>query len=383
MRLKIIHTADWHLGKLVHGVYMTEQQEAVLEQFIELVATEQPDAVIIAGDLYDRSVPPVEAVQLLEKMLFRINVELKTPVLAISGNHDSAERLSFGSSWYRNSGFYLNGKISDSLEPVRVKGVNFYLVPYTEPGVVRELFQDSSIQSHHDAMGRVTWEIEKTMDADAANILVGHAFVTGGKTTDSERILSVGGSGSVDSECFSPFTYTALGHLHSPDAIRHETIRYSGSLLKYSFSEAKQRKSISIIEIDASGQLTINEKALIPPQDMREISGYIDELLDPAFYETQKLDDFLKVTLLDEGALLDPINKLRAVYPNILHLERKIEMVDLEKRQTIKSVQRDRKTELDLFSEFYKEMTTSDFTEQKRDLMNEVIDSVRKEVLLV
>ncbi|WP_212963281.1 exonuclease SbcCD subunit D [Siminovitchia fordii] len=381
--MKIIHTADWHLGKLVHGVYMTEQQEAVLEQFIELVATEQPDAVIIAGDLYDRSVPPVEAVQLLEKMLFRINVELKTPVLAISGNHDSAERLSFGSSWYRNSGFYLNGKISDSLEPVRVKGVNFYLVPYTEPGVVRELFQDSSIQSHHDAMGRVTWEIEKTMDADAANILVGHAFVTGGKTTDSERILSVGGSGSVDSECFSPFTYTALGHLHSPDAIRHETIRYSGSLLKYSFSEAKQRKSISIIEIDASGQLTINEKALIPPQDMREISGYIDELLDPAFYETQKLDDFLKVTLLDEGALLDPINKLRAVYPNILHLERKIEMVDLEKRQTIKSVQRDRKTELDLFSEFYKEMTTSDFTEQKRDLMNEVIDSVRKEVLLV
>ena len=383
MRLKIIHTADWHLGKLVHGVYMTEQQEAVLEQFIELVATEQPDAVIIAGDLYDRSVPPVEAVQLLEKVLFRINVELKTPVLAISGNHDSAERLSFGSSWYRNSGFYLNGKISDSLEPVRVKGVNFYLVPYAEPGVVRELFQDSSIQSHHDAMGRVTWEIEKTMDADAANILVGHAFVTGGKTTDSERILSVGGSGSVDSECFSPFTYTALGHLHSPDAIRHETIRYSGSLLKYSFSEAKQRKSISIIEIDASGQLTINEKALIPRQDMREISGYIDELLDPAFYETQKLDDFLKVTLWDEGALLDPINKLRAVYPNILHLERKIEMVDLEKRQTIKSVQRDRKTELDLFSEFYKEMTTSDFTEQKRDLMNEVIDSVRKEVLLV
>ncbi len=383
MRLKIIHTADWHLGKLVHGVYMTEQQEAVLEQFIELVATEQPDAVIIAGDLYDRSVPPVEAVQLLEKMLFRINVELKTPVLAISGNHDSAERLSFGSSWYRNSGFYLNGKINDSLEPVRVKGVNFYLVPYAEPGVVRELFQDSSIQSHHDAMGRVTWEIEKTMDADAANILVGHAFVTGGKTTDSERILSVGGSGSVDSECFSPFTYTALGHLHSPDAIRHETIRYSGSLLKYSFSEVKQRKSISIIEIDTSGQLTINEKALIPPQDMREISGYIDELLDPAFYETQKLDDFLKVTLLDEGALLDPINKLRAVYPNILHLERKIEMVDLEKRQTIKSVQRDRKTELDLFSEFYKEMTTSDFTEQKRDLMNEVIDSVRKEVLLV
>ncbi len=383
MRVKIIHTADWHLGKLVHGIYMTEQQEAVLEQFIELVAEEKPDAVIIAGDLYDRSVPPVEAVQLLEKVLFRINVELKTPVLAISGNHDSAERLAFGSSWYRHSGFYLNGQLSDCFEPIRIDGVHFYLVPYAEPGVVREVFQDPGIHSHHDAMSRVTWEIEKTMDADAANILVGHAFVTGGKTTDSERILSVGGSGSVDSDCFSPFTYTALGHLHSPDAIRHETIRYSGSLLKYSFSEAKQRKSISIIEIDASGQLTINEKSLIPHQDMREISGYIDELLDPSFYTNQKLDDFLKVTLLDEGALIDPINKLRAVYPNILHLERKIESVDLKKRQALRSIQSERKTELDLFSEFYKEMTTSEFTEQKRELMEEVIDSVRKEVLLV
>lgn len=362
---------------------MTEQQESVLSQFVELVASEQPDAVIIAGDLYDRSVPPIEAVQLLEKVLFKINVELKIPVLAISGNHDSPERLSFGSSWYRHSGFYLNGKLSDSFEPIRINDANFYLIPYAEPGVVREVFQDSSIQSHHDAMGRVTWEIEKNMDVDTHNILVGHAFVLGGKSTDSERILSVGGSGCVDADCFNPFTYTALGHLHSPDAIRHDTIRYSGSLLKYSFSEAKQRKSVSIIEIDANGHLTINEKSLEPKQDMREISGYMDELLDPAFYEKQKLDDFLKVTLLDEGALLDPINKLRAVYPNILHLERKIEMVDLKKRQTLGTVRSERKTDLELFKEFYSEMTTSEFTEQKRVLMTEVIDSVRKEVLLV
>ncbi|VEF48258.1 putative exonuclease SbcD [Bacillus freudenreichii] len=381
--MKIIHTADWHLGKLVHGVYMTDQQEAVLEQFVDLVANEQPDAVIIAGDLYDRSVPPVEAVQLLEKVLFKINVELKTPVLAISGNHDSAERLAFGSSWYRHSGFYLQGKLAGCFEPVRLNGINFYLVPYAEPGVVREIFQDSSIQSHDEAMHRITWEIEKNIDPNEVNILVGHAFVIGGKTTDSERILSVGGSGCIDSDCFSPFTYTALGHLHSPDAIRHDTIRYSGSLLKYSFSEAKQRKSVSVIEIDSKGNLAIKEKSLTPLKDMREITGYIDELLDPAFYETQKLEDYLKVTLLDEGALLDPINKLRAIYPNILHLERKIDNIDLEKRQTLRLVQTERKTELDLFSEFYNEMTTSEFTEQKRELMTEVIDSVRKEVLFV
>ncbi|MFD1705287.1 exonuclease SbcCD subunit D [Siminovitchia sediminis] len=381
--MKIIHTADWHLGKLVHGVYMTEQQEAVLDQFVQLVSSEKPDAVIIAGDLYDRSVPPVEAVQLLEKVLFRINVELHTPILAISGNHDSAERLAFGSSWYRHSGFYLNGKIESCLEPVRIQDVNFYLVPYTEPGVVRDFFQDSSIHSHHDAMNRITWEIEKNMDPDAVNILVCHAFVLGGKTTDSERILSVGGSGCIGSDCFSPFTYTALGHLHSPDAIHHDSIRYSGSLLKYSFSEAKQRKSVSVINIESNGQLTIKERGLTPRLDMREITGYIEELLDPAFYENQKLDDYLKVTLLDEGALLDPINKLRAVYPNILHLERKIDRVDSAKKQTLQMVQSERKTELDLFEDFYREMTTSDFTEEKQKLMEEVIDDVRKEVILV
>ena len=257
IRVKIIHTADWHLGKLVHGVYMTEQQRAVLNQFIELIAEEKPDAVIIAGDLYDRSVPPTEAVELLEETLFKINVELETPVLAISGNHDSAERLSFGSSWYRHSNLYINGKIEQSFEPIRLNGVNFYLVPFAEPGIVREFFDDQSIQSHDEAMRRVVAEIETVLDPNEPNILVGHAFVLGGKTSESERTLSVGGSGCVSADCFSPFAYTALGHLHSPDAIRHDTIRYAGSLLKYSFSEVNHRKSVSIIEMDENGSYEI------------------------------------------------------------------------------------------------------------------------------
>ncbi|KYD00126.1 exonuclease SbcCD subunit D [Heyndrickxia sporothermodurans] len=377
--MKFIHTADWHLGKLVHGIYMTDEQRIVLEQFVKLVEEEKPDAVIIAGDLYDRSVPPTDAVNLLDEILFKINVELKTPILAISGNHDSAERLSFGSTWYRQSHFYMQGKLLKEIKPIYLNGVNFYLVPYAEPGIVRQLLDDSSIHSHEDAMKSIVGQIEKTMNPNEPNVLIGHAFVAGGSTSDSERILSVGGTGSVPADCFTPFTYTALGHLHSPHAIKHDTIKYSGSLLKYSFSEAKQRKSVSIVTIDPNGKLEIEERILTPRQDMREISGYLEELLDPSFYQNQKIDDYLKVVLHDEGAILDPINKLRQVYPNVLHLEKKIDQIDVKEKLSINTVKRQSKSELRLFEEFYKEMTTSEFSPEKRDLMISIIDRVKGE----
>lgn len=376
--MKIIHTADWHLGKLVHGVYMTEDQRHVLQQFIELVAEEKPDAVIIAGDIYDRSVPPLEAVSLLDEMLFKMNVALKTPVFAIAGNHDSPERLAFGATWYRESKFYMQGKLSKDMTPIHLNGANFYLIPYAEPGVVRELFDDDSIHSHQDAMQRIVGEIEKTMTQNEPNIFIGHAFVLGGKTTDSERILSVGGSGCVNSEVFSPFTYTALGHLHHPNAIHHETIRYAGSLLKYSFSEVNQRKSISIIHIKNNSAIEIEERILTPKRDMREIKGYLSELLDPAFYENQCCEDYLKVTLLDEGALLDPMGKLRQVYPNVLHLERNIDLVDMRQKNSFQAVAIQQKNELELFEQFYTQITTAPFTEEKRTVMASVIDDVKR-----
>ncbi|MGX6441763.1 exonuclease SbcCD subunit D [Neobacillus sp. K501] len=377
--MKFIHTADWHLGKLVHGVYMTENQREVLNQFVDVVAEEKPDAVVIAGDLYDRSVPPTDAVELLDEILFKINVELKTPVVAIAGNHDSAERLSFGSSWYKHSQFYLSGKLSTSFKPVQVNGVNFYLVPYAEPGIVRQLLDDDSIHSHHDAMKAMVGKMEETLNPNEPNVLVGHAFVLGGQTTDSERILSVGGSGCVGAEVFEPFSYTALGHLHSPEAIKHEKVKYSGSLLKYSFSEAKQNKSISIIEIDDKGKFTHRYRSLVPTYDMRELEGHLEELLDSQFFEKQRLHDYLKVTLLDEGALIDPINKLRQVYPNVLHLERKIDVTDMKKKQSFNITQSEKKSELDLFEQFYAEMTTSDFTIEKKDAMADVIEKVLRE----
>ena len=377
--MKFIHTADWHLGKLVHGLYMTEDQRFMLKQFMDLVEKEKPDAVIIAGDLYDRSIPPTDAVNLLDEVLYFINVELNTPILAISGNHDSAERLSFGSSWYQKNRFYLNGKIENSFTPISFSGVNFYLVPYCEPVVVRKLLADDTILNHHDAMKAIISKIESNLNINEPNVFIGHSFVLGGKTTDSERILSVGGSGCVGAELFAPFSYTALGHLHSPDAIHHPTVKYSGSLMKYSFSEAKQKKSVSIIEIDEKGNFTQSYQTLMPKRDMREMEGYLEELLDVSYYQQQKVDDYLKITLLDEGAILDPIQKLRQVYPNVLHLERKIENKD-RKAKSILQVQKEvQKNELELFASFYEEMTTADFTQEKQEWMTTVINQVLRE----
>jgi DNA repair protein SbcD/Mre11 len=376
--LKFIHTGDWHLGKLVHGIYMTEDQRFLLNQFFDVVAEENPDAVVIAGDLYDRSVPPIDAVELLDEILFKINVELNIPVVAIAGNHDSAERLSFGSSWYRHNHFYLTGKLTPDLQPVQVNGVNFHLVPYAEPGQVRHLLDDPSISSHQDAMKALIGKIEENMNTNEPNVLVGHAFVLGGETCESERTLSVGGSGCVTSDLFAPFSYTALGHLHSPDAIRHDKIKYSGSLMKYSFSEAKQRKSISIIEMNENGSFDIRQRTLNPRQDMREVAGYLEELLDPQFYEKQKVDDYLKVTLHDGGSLIDPIGKLRQIYPNVLHLERKIESVDQKQLSNFNSFKDDKKSEIDLFEHFYREMTTAEFTDEKREIMSGIMNKVLK-----
>jgi DNA repair protein SbcD/Mre11 len=377
--MKFIHTADWHLGKLVHGVYMTENQREVLEQFVAIVAEEKPDAVVIAGDLYDRSVPPTDAVELLDEILFKINVELKTPVVAIAGNHDSAERLSFGSSWYKHSQFYLAGKLTNSFTPVQVNGVNFYLIPYAEPGIVRQQLGDESIHSHQEAMKALIGKMEETINPNEPNVLVGHAFVLGGQTSDSERVLSVGGSGCVGAELFEPFSYTALGHLHSPDAINHNKVKYSGSLLKYSFSEAKQRKSISIIEMDDKGNFTHRYRSLSPKHDMREVEGHLEQLLDPYFYEKEAVNDYLKITLLDEGALIDPINKLRQVYPNVLHLERKLDITDMKKKQSFNSIRSEKKSEIELFEQFYSDMTTSEFSLDKKEAMTEVIEKVLRE----
>ena len=327
--MKLIHTADWHLGKLVQGVYMTEDQRYVLGQLVETVERERPDAVIVAGDLYDRAVPPTEAVELLDELLERIVIDLATPVLAISGNHDSPDRLDFATRIMEGRGLYLAGQLREELRPVVLKDahgeVHVHLVPYADPAQVRYIFGDETIRSHDDAMKAIVSRIEAKMDPAARHVFVGHAFVTPGgeprdNTSESERPLSVGGAEHVRAEYFRPFHYTALGHLHQAHHVLAENIRYAGSPLKYSISEEAHRKCFYIVELDASGKATVETREFRPLRDMRRVIGKMEDI------ETHPVsEDYVFVTLTNENPVLFPMEKVRTVYPNALHVERRPE----------------------------------------------------------
>lgn len=383
--MKFIHTADWHLGKLVHGVHMTEDQASILNQFIDLVQQEKPDAVIIAGDLYDRSVPPTDAVQLLDSTLTRIVKGLSVPVLAIAGNHDSPDRLSFGRQLLGTQGFYIEGNFELPIQPVRLMDehgpVNFYLLPYAEPALVRERMGIPTIETHDEAMQAMIKHIVDTMNPSERNVLIAHCFVLGGEESESERPLSIGGSGCVTADYFEPFHYVALGHLHRPQKVKFEHVRYSGSLMKYSFSEVNQRKSISIINMDDTGKIQLQQRVLKPTRDMRKIEGYLHDLMDQMQNEATDKEDYLLVTLLDEGQIIDPMGKLQSVYPHVLKLERKIFARSDEAAAATATVQQDltKVSKLDLFQEFHSFVTQTEFNEKKREIIKRVLQEIEKE----
>jgi DNA repair protein SbcD/Mre11 len=381
--LKIIHTADWHIGKIVNQVHMTEDQEYILKEFVKLVSIEKPDVVIISGDLYDRSVPPVEAVELLNDVFTKILIQLNTPIIAISGNHDSGDRVGFASEILKNNGLYIYGKLKNPIEPIIINdeygSVNFYPVPYSEPAEVRQIMGDETIHTHNDAIFSIVNSIEKNMDKNSRNVLIAHGFVIGGESSDSERPLSIGGVEYVDSNIFKPFNYTALGHLHSPQNIGSNRIRYSGSLLKYSFSEARQKKSVTIVNLDKYGNVQIEIKSLKVKRDMRVLNGKLVDILNPKVYSNTNTEDYICVNLTDEGQLVDPMSKLRAVYPNVLKLTRE---TTKSKNSSINNNIREtyeKKDMLELFKEFYKYVTDNEFTKEKEDTVLKVIKSLKRE----
>lgn len=382
--MKFIHTADWHLGKLVQGVYMTEDQSYVLDQFIEEVQKEQPDAVIIAGDLYDRAVPPTEAVHLLDSVLRSIVINLNIPVLAIAGNHDSPSRLHFASSMMKQTGLHMIGNITADLEPVVLNDahgeVHFHLIPYADPSTVRNVFADDTVRSHDDAMRAITEEIKKKMNPDARHIFVGHAFVTPygeeeENTSDSERPLSIGGAEYVQASHFEPFDYTALGHLHRPHYVQHENIRYSGSLLKYSISEESHEKGFYIVEMDVDGNVTTEKRTLSPRRDLRRIEMSIDELL-----QQEPNEDYVFVHLTDQTPVLMPMEKVRTVFPNALHVDRKQFMKDgLEEVNQTRQKSRTETDPLDLFRSFYQEIKGTEVSEEGEQIFIEALQEIVQE----
>lgn len=371
--MKFLHTADLHLGKIVSGVSMLAEQEYILAQITKIAQEEKIDALIVAGDLYDRSIPPADAVNVLNDILVKWNVELGIPIFAISGNHDSAERLSFGTQWYESSKLYMKGKCSAEFEAIPFMDAEVWLVPYHEPAVIREAFNDTSIRSFEDAMQAITKQIRTKWNPEKAQILVGHAFVSGGLPSDSERQLAIGNVDRVSTNCFDGFTYTALGHLHHPHAINHPSIFYSGSPLKYSFSEVSDKKSVRIVEIEGNSLVRVEERLLTPKHDMRIISGTLAELTEN-LVETP--DDFFQVNLMDEGALIDPMGKLRQFYPNILHLERKKQQLK-ESQANFEEVMK--KDDLELFDQFFEYTNGTELTKEQKEKLTNIFELARKE----
>ena len=385
--MKIIHTADWHIGKIVNEYSMINDQKFILNSLIELIKSEKPNALIIAGDLYDRSIPPVEAVELLDEVFCKILLDLKTPILVIAGNHDGAERMSFASKILINNGLYIAGIYDGDIKKVVLQDefgpVNFFLLPYTDPRHVKNIFSDEDITNHDIAFKRVIEEIKRVMNTEERNILIAHGYVTKmgedeSVTSDSERPLSIGGTDIVNYDNFTCFNYTALGHLHGPQRVGVDKIRYSGSLLKYSFSEANHKKGATIVEIDANGEATVSRKEFLPKRDMRIIKGPINKLIDPTIYREGNTDDYVYAILTDEGELVDPISKLRAVYPNIMRLGR--ENIEVrEQSRTAASSGYKSKSKVELFEEFFLSINGTNLSDEGRAVINEVVEVVSKE----
>jgi exonuclease SbcD len=354
--MRILHSADWHLGRIFHNVHLTDDQAYVLDQFVALAKDAKPDVIVIAGDVYDRAVPPPEAVSLLDEVLSRLALDCKVPVVVIAGNHDSPERLAFGERVLARQKLHVAGQAAGDMAPVAVHDahgpVYFCPIPYAEPAVVRERLAVEAA-GHEAALAALVARAVANVPAGARKVAVAHAFVAGGAASESERPLAVGTVPTVDAAVFAAFDYTALGHLHQAQNIGGGRVRYAGSPLKYSFAEAGHRKSVTLVELDGAGRATAEEIALRPRRDVRCVDGYLADIL-AAGERDEHAGDYIAVTLKDSGAILDPMGKLRRVYPNVLH---RIFAATAAATATGPRVDHRRQSEAELFAAFYAQAT--------------------------
>lgn len=373
--MKFIHLSDLHLGKRLNEFSMIEDQEYILKQIIGIIDEENPDGVIVAGDVYDKSVPSAEAVRLLDDFLYAL-AKRSLQVFVISGNHDSAERIAFGSRLMEQGGIHMSPVYDGKVMPVSLEDefgkVDVYMLPFVKPGNIRKFCEDEVIESYTDAI-KVALD-NMNIDKDNRNIIVTHQFVTGALRSDSEDI-NVGGSDNVDAAVFNDFDYVALGHIHRPQNIGRETIRYCGTPLKYSFSEANHEKSVTVVELGEKGHVNVKIRTLVPLHDMREIKGSYMELTSRENYEGTAVEDYMHITLTDEEDVPDAIGKLRAVYPNIMKL-------DYDNKRTRESGQIDgadmveRKSPMELFAEFYEKQNNDAMSEEQMEFAAGIIQEI-------
>lgn len=370
--MKFVHLSDLHLGKRVNEVSMLADQEYILNQILQIIDAEAPDAVLIAGDIYDKSFPSIEAVELLDTFLYRLS-KRKSEVFLISGNHDSPERLSFGSRLIDKSGIHIARVYRGEVMSYTVKGVNIYLLPFIKPAQVRPYFEEAKINSYSDALRVIINSMD--IDAEKRSILVTHQFVTGSSRTESEDI-SVGSTDNIDADVFDPFDYVALGHIHRPQNCGSQRIRYCGTPLKYSFSEVNDKKSVTVGELSEDGTLSIRTIPLTPAHDMVELKGTYSELTAKSYYEgTTYQEDYVHITLTDEEEIPDAIGKLRTIYHNLMKL-------DYDNRRTraneqlLPQAQVETKSPLALFADFYCAQNGQAMSDEQQNRLKDLIESV-------
>lgn len=374
--MKFLHLADLHLGKRVNGFSMLEDQAYILRQILAILDDEQPDGVLIAGDVYDKSVPSVEAVGLLDGFLTELRAR-GVPVLLISGNHDSPERLAFGGRVMDSCGIHISPVYDGALAPVTLQDafgpVHVWLLPFVKPAHVRRWFPDADIESYTDAMAEAVAHMD--IDTAARNVLVTHQFVTGGTRSGSEE-LSVGGTDNVDSGVFAPFDYVALGHLHGAQHIERETIRYAGSPLKYSFSEARQHKSVTVVTLGEKGDVQVRTVALTPLRELREIRGSYDELTARSFYEhTTYRSDYLHLILTDEQDVFDAMSRLRTIYPYLMTLDYDNTRTRAAGGMSVPA-ETERRTPLELFEALYQRQNHQPMSEVQRAYIAQLMEQI-------
>lgn len=382
--MRFIHTSDWHIGRQLHNQSLLEDQAYVLEQIVTLAEQHSVDAVIIAGDIYDRSIPPASAVALLDDVLNRLITELGLQVLMIAGNHDGHERLGFAAKQMAASGLHIIGPLQADLTPIRLTSPSgdayFYPLPYAEPATVRQVFEADakglSVSSHEEAMALLLEQVRSHDSQGLPKVVVSHCFLDGGSESESERPLSIGGADKISPRLFSEFDYVALGHLHGPQYKGCEHVRYSGSILKYSFSEQHQHKSVTLVDVAAQTPAQIQLLPLTALRDVRIIEGELAHLLDLGITDAKR-EDYLMVRLLDKHAILDAMGKLRSVYPNVLHLER----TGLMAGEQAIALNRDhiKKGEMAMFRDFFSQVSGEALSDAQQAVMDEILTKLHRD----
>lgn len=376
--MKIMHLSDLHIGKKVNEYSMLQDQIYILKEILQIIDDEKVETVIIAGDVYDRSLPPNEALGLFDEFLYQLSGR-NVNVFVISGNHDSPERISYGGRMMTENKIFLSPVYDGNVKPITLNDdygeVNFYLLPFVRPADIRRYFPDENIENYTDAV-KVAID-NMNVDFSERNILVTHQFVTGAELSESEDII-VGGTDNVSGEVFDGFDYVALGHIHREQTVGKDNIRYCGTPLKYSFSEAKNIKSVTILDFNDKGNIEYSKIPLTPLRDMREIRGTYYELTLKSSYESTNTEDYLHITLTDEEDIPDAIGKLRSIYPNIMKLD--YDNLRTRGSGTVDAIENiESKSPFELFADLFKQQNNQDMSEEQEEIMRNLIDKIWEE----